>query len=95
MLVDINKINFLITKKQRKKLLILSILIFIGMTLEVLSLGLFIPVLSSILEPESLENLSSFSFFNEFYFESSYNQAIWPLKNNFRKINLIFFLYLF
>ena len=79
MLVDINKINFLITKKQRKKLLILSILIFIGMTLEVLSLGLFIPVLSSILEPESLENLSSFSFFNEFYFESSYNYFVFLL----------------
>ena len=54
MLKELKKINFLVTKNQRKKILILSVLIFIGMIFEALGLGLFIPILSSLLDPENI-----------------------------------------
>ena len=52
----LNKINFLITPKQRKKLIILSLFIFIGMILEIVGLSILIPILSILLEPETYQN---------------------------------------
>ena len=42
MIETLKKINFLITKRQRKGLVILTLLLFIGMVLEVLGLGILI-----------------------------------------------------
>lgn len=55
MIETLKKINFLITKRQRKGLVILTLLLFIGMVLEVLGLGILIPALSILLEPELVE----------------------------------------
>lgn len=52
---DIKKLIFLITKNQRKGLIVLTLLLFIGMFLEVFGLGILIPALSILLDPESLE----------------------------------------
>ena len=51
----IKKINFLLTKRQRKGLIILTLLLFIGMFLEIFGLGILIPGLSIVLDPEMIE----------------------------------------
>ena len=55
MLSTLKKINFLITKRQRKGLVILTFLLFIGMVLEVFGLGVLVPAISIILNPETIE----------------------------------------
>jgi len=55
MLETLKKINFLITKRQRKGLVILTMLLFVGMILEVFGLGILIPALSILLDPEIIE----------------------------------------
>ena len=52
---NIKKLIFLITKNQRKGLIVLTLMLFIGMFLEVFGLGILIPALSILLDPESLE----------------------------------------
>lgn len=49
------KLNFLITKKHRKNLFLLSFLLLIGMILEVFGLGIIVPVISIILQPDFVE----------------------------------------
>ena len=55
MLSTLKKINFLITKRQRKGLVILTLLLFVGMVLEVFGLGILIPAISILLDPEMIE----------------------------------------
>ena len=66
----LKKIYSLITKRERKGLMILSILLFIGMALEVFGLGVLIPAISILLDPEMIEKtplmVSLKSFFLEF-----------------------------
>jgi len=66
MLSTLKKINFLITKRQRKGLVILSFLLFVGMVLEVFGLGMLLPTLSILLEPEVMNTNSSLSLFRSF-----------------------------
>ena len=70
MLSTLKKINALITKRQRKGLLILSLLLFIAMILEIFGLGILIPLLSVILQPEMIDTnpliFSVRTFFSEF-----------------------------
>lgn len=73
MLSTIKKINFLITKSQRKGLLILTLLLFIGMVLEVFGLGILIPVLSILLDPEMMETNTSLSLIRSFLQLSNQN----------------------
>lgn len=49
----LKKINFLISKYQRKRLIILTLLLFVGMILEFLGLGLLIPVINILLDPNA------------------------------------------
>tara|TARA_A100001015_G_scaffold161094_1_gene179063 strand:- start:688 stop:2439 length:1752 start_codon:yes stop_codon:yes gene_type:complete len=51
MFEQIKKLNFLITKRQRKLLVILTVLLFIGMLFEVFGLGVLIPAISGVLDP--------------------------------------------
>ena len=67
MLSTLKKINFLITKRQRKRLLILTLLLFVGMILEVFGLGILIPALSILLDPEMIETNSIVSFARSFF----------------------------
>lgn len=70
MISILKKINFLVTKRQRKGLVILTIMLFTGMILEVFGLGILIPALSIILDPEIVEKtpliLQIRNYFSEF-----------------------------
>lgn len=70
MLSSLKKINFLINKRQRKGLIVLTIMLFIGMFFEVFGLGILIPTISIISDPNLLENYPLISpiriFFNDF-----------------------------
>jgi ABC-type multidrug transport system fused ATPase/permease subunit len=75
MIEALRKINFLISKGQRKGLIILSFLLIIAMILEVFGLGILIPAISIILDPDAILNTpilgdlrSNFSYltYNEF-----------------------------
>jgi len=59
----LNKIRVLLSKNEKKALLILSILLFIGMFLEVLGLGILLPLITLILDPEKLSSIFSQSDF--------------------------------
>ena len=56
MLNILAKINSLITNRQRRGIIILTILLFIGMILEVFGLGIIIPMINILLDPEMVEN---------------------------------------
>ena len=64
MLKGIRKINFLITKRQRLGLALLTVLLLIGMFFEVFGLGILLPAITIILNPNIItenELISSFS----------------------------------
>jgi len=69
MLSTLKKINFLITQRQRIGLVILTFLLFIGMFLEIFGLGILIPTISIILDPEITDKtpfiLTIRNFFSE------------------------------
>jgi ABC-type bacteriocin/lantibiotic exporter with double-glycine peptidase domain len=67
MISELKKINFLITKRQRKGLVILTFLLFIGMIFEAFGLGILIPALSILLDPEVIDKTPSISFFKDFF----------------------------
>jgi len=57
MLKHLDKIRALLSKSEKKALLILSILLFIGMFLEVLGLGILLPLITLILDPDKLNSI--------------------------------------
>ena len=71
MLSTLKKINFLITKRQRKGLITLTLLLFFGMILEVFGLGILIPALSILLDPEMIETSTSLSLIRSFFSQLS------------------------
>ena len=72
----IKKIIFLITKNQRKGLIVLTLLLFIGMFLEVFGLGILIPALSILLDPESFEKTPILVSFKELFPNLLYERFI-------------------
>jgi ABC-type multidrug transport system fused ATPase/permease subunit len=52
MFEQIKKLNFLITKRQRRLLVILNVLLFIGIFFEVFGSGVLIPAISVVLDPD-------------------------------------------
>jgi len=71
MISTLKKINFLITKRQRKGLVILTLLLFIGMILEVFGLGILIPAISILLDPEMMEKTPIISSIRNYFTEFS------------------------
>ena len=69
------KIFFLLTDKQKKELFILIFLLLIGMLFEMIGIGILIPALRLMINPEILKN---YQFFNSFsnYFHSYSTQNI-------------------
>lgn len=61
------KLNYLLTKDQRKKLIFLSFLLFFGMILEVFGLGIIVPLLSTLLDSKSDQSVLIFSSINRFF----------------------------
>ena len=65
-MIDVlNKIVSILDKREKRTLALLSILLFIGMLLEIFGLSLIFPFIISILEPETLSSLSFISMFRE------------------------------
>ena len=56
MIESINKIKLLLTKQQKLSLVYLSLLLVIGMFLEIFGLGLIIPLITIILDPELIND---------------------------------------
>ena len=50
----IEKLNILVTKKEKRKGLLLTLLLLLGMIFEVIGIGLLLPILTAILNPEIL-----------------------------------------
>lgn len=71
MVNTLQKINFLITRGQKKRLFALAILLFIGMFLEILGLGVLIPLLTLLLSPEQINSEYSLIIINKFLPEAS------------------------
>ena len=76
MISTLKKINFLITKRQRKGLVILTLLLFVGMVFEVFGLGILIPVLSILLNPEMIESNLAISNVREVFSNFSNQQFL-------------------
>ena len=76
MLGEIKKINFLITKRQRLGLILLAGLLFIGMIMEVLGLGILLPVISIILDSEIINKNDIAISFSEFFGIESHLQFV-------------------
>ncbi|MDA9225985.1 ABC transporter ATP-binding protein/permease [Flavobacteriaceae bacterium] len=55
MISTLKKINFIITKRQRKGLIILIFLLFVGMVFELFGLGILLPVLTIISDPNFID----------------------------------------
>ena len=61
----LEKLNYFFSPQQRIKILALLLLLFIGMILEVLSLSLVLPMISSLLDPNFKKLLLELSYFTE------------------------------
>jgi ABC-type multidrug transport system fused ATPase/permease subunit len=76
MLDSVKKINYLITKQQRKALVLLTILLFIGVVLEVFGLGMIIPLISIMLDKSSVSKLTDMFPTLDFLLSFSHNELI-------------------
>lgn len=76
MISTLKKINFLITKRQRKGLVVLTMLLFVGMVLEVFGLGILIPAISILLDPEMLEKTPVISSIKTFFPDFSHQNFV-------------------
>ena len=72
----LKKINFLITKRQKKDLIIIILMLFIGMILEVFGLGVLLPALSILLDPEMVDKTPLILYLKEFFPNYSYNNFV-------------------
>lgn len=63
MIEHLKKLNFLITKRQRRTLILLSFLIFFGMVLESFGLGIIIPAISIVIDPDFFTKSEELNFF--------------------------------
>ena len=75
MIEDFKKIRALLPRAQKKALIILSFLLLIGMFFEILGLGILLPILTILLNPEQLsEVLAYVTIFDLTVF--SYNEVM-------------------
>ena len=71
MLITFKKILSLINERQKRSLFILSLLLFFGMFLEVIGLGILIPTITILLDPESFKDVEILSSIKDFLLISS------------------------
>lgn len=67
MLIILKKINFLITKRDKKRLIGLIFLLFVGMILEVFGLGILLPALTILSSPESIKEVQFLSTIKSYF----------------------------
>tara|TARA_B100001057_G_scaffold484912_1_gene563767 strand:- start:12558 stop:14282 length:1725 start_codon:yes stop_codon:yes gene_type:complete len=82
------KINSLITDRQRRGIIILVILLFIGMILEVFGLGIIIPMINILIDPEMVENNYALRTLKDFFPNFSHRDFV------FFFLGVILFLYI-
>ena len=61
MIAELKKINFLITRRQRLGLVLLAILLLLGMVMEVFGLGILLPAITLILDPDIINKNEYFA----------------------------------
>ena len=66
MLKNLKKLKFSFSQKQNKSILILSIFLFFAMGLEILGLGALLPVISFVLNPNSVHESQIFNFLGSY-----------------------------
>jgi ATP-binding cassette, subfamily B, bacterial PglK len=71
MLISFKKMLSLINERQKRSLFILSLLLFFGMFLEVIGLGILIPTITILLDPESFKEVEILSSIKDFLSISS------------------------
>tara|TARA_B100001057_G_scaffold499186_1_gene608900 strand:- start:9769 stop:11517 length:1749 start_codon:yes stop_codon:yes gene_type:complete len=71
------KTNSLLKKRQKKSLLKILLLLLVGMILEIFGLGVIVPLLSSILDPEFLNFLRNITETDNFFTNLSNNEIIY------------------
>ena len=79
MISSIKKISQLISKRHKRGLILLTFLMFIGMIFEILGLGIIIPLLEAIVEPEKIKNSINNFFGNDLILNISNKQLIYYL----------------
>tara|TARA_R110002072_G_scaffold218213_1_gene375897 strand:- start:13899 stop:15617 length:1719 start_codon:yes stop_codon:yes gene_type:complete len=88
MIKTLLQINFLITKQQRKGLVYLVVLLFIGMILEVFGLGIIIPMINILLDSEMTDNYVFITKSKSFFPGFSHEDFVFLI------LGLVFILYL-
>ena len=63
----IKKLNFLLEKKHKKQVLVLSILLFIGILFEMLSLGMLIPAIGLMVKPNLIQEIKFLKLIFNFF----------------------------
>ena len=63
----IKKLNFLLEKKHKKQILLLSILLFIGILFEMLSLGMLIPAIGLMVKPNLIQEIKVLKLIFNFF----------------------------
>lgn len=76
MISTLKKLNFLLTRRQRTALMVLSVLLFLGMLLEIFGLGVLIPGISILLDPLAFEKYPVLSKLTLFFGLETQNQFI-------------------
>ena len=89
MIKSLKKIKFLLNKNQIKSLMLLSILLIIGMIFEVFGLGIIIPFITIILNPEILATSVYSSQIRDIFGEISYDNFL------FTTLSILVIIYLF
>ena len=75
MIADFQKIRQILPKNQKKALVLLSGLLFIGMVFEILGLGILFPILTVLLDPEKMRIwLNDIAYFD--FSVYSYNEIL-------------------
>lgn len=75
MIADFQKIRQILPKNQKKALVLLSGLLFIGMVFEILGLGILFPILTVLLDPEKMRiTLDKITYFD--FSVYSYNEIL-------------------
>ncbi len=76
MITSLKKINYLLTKSQKKSLINLSLLLIVGMFFEVFGLGIIIPLITVILDPELVNNSYHISTIKNFFGDITHEQFL-------------------
>ena len=79
MISSIKKISELVSKRQSRGLILLTFLLFIGMIFEIIGLGIIIPLLEAIVDPEKIKNTINNFFNNDLILNITNKQLIYYL----------------